>query len=517
MNELTLALAAAAVGAIVAYLVVRRRSGADVAHKAAELEGALHAASAKAAQIEAEAEGRAAAAEREARAVAEAELKERRQELSRTEGRLEKREAALDGREERLDRRIEEVERRDEGLRGKEEQLDVQSSEYAERIEETHRALERIAGLERDQARQELLARVEEESQLEAARLAQRIEDDARNDAERKAKWVIGTALQRYAGEFVIDRTSAVVHLPSDDIKGRIIGREGRNIRAIEAATGCDIIIDDTPESVVVSCFNPVRREIGRMTLDRLIADGRIHPSRIEDTVKQCEADIDLEIKKAGDQAIAELGQERMHPELVRLLGRLKYRYSYAQNVWIHSVEVGFLCGMMAGELGLDVNLARRAGLLHDVGKAVDHEVEGGHAVIGGKICKRHGEGPEVVNAVAGHHDDVPAEYVYTHLATAADALSGARPGARRETLASYVQRLDELERLASAFPGVDKSYALQAGREVRVMVEGSRIDDLAAVKLSRDIARKIEDEMTYPGQIKVCVIRETRSIEFAK
>jgi ribonuclease Y len=517
MTDVLMALAGAFGGGLIAYGIARSRHAAAEAAKGDEHQRLVQKAQTRASQIEADAEKRSATAQREARQTAEADLKGRRQELSRTEGRLEKREANLDTREERLDKRIEEIDRRDGSLRSKEEQAETLNRDYQERLEDAHRSLERISGLGKEQARDELLAHVRAESELEAVRLSTEIEEEARDDAERKAKWITGIAIQRYAGEFVIERTAAVVHLPSDDIKGRIIGREGRNIRAIEAATGCDIIIDDTPETVVVSCFNPVRREVGRMTLDRLIADGRIHPSRVEDTVKQCEAEIEEEIRKAGERAIAELDQERMHPEIVKLLGRLKYRYSYAQNVWIHSVEVGFLCGLMAGELGLDVNLARRAGLLHDIGKAVDHEVEGGHAVIGGKIAKRYGERPEVVNAVAGHHDDVPAEFVYTHLATAADALSGARPGARRETLSSYVQRLEDLEALASAFNGVDKSYALQAGREVRVIVEGSRLDDTQAVKLSRDIARKIEDEMTYPGQIKVCVIRETRAIEFAK
>jgi len=510
-------LVGAAGGALISYGLAKARYAAQEAQRRSEHQGALQEAQARSLAIEGEIEKRSAAAERHARVQAEADLETRRDELARIEGRIEKREGALDARDDRLDRRLEDTERREAGLRGREEELDLRSQDCDERLEQAHQALERISGLDRAQAREELLARVAEASQLEAAKLAQSIEDEARQESEKKAKWIIGTAVQRYAGEFVTERTTAAVSLPTDDVKGRIIGREGRNIRAIEAATGCDIIIDDTPETVVVSCFNPVRREIGRMALDRLIADGRIHPSRIEDTVKQCEAEIDDEIIKAGERAVSELGQDGMHVELVKLLGRLKYRYSYAQNVWVHSVEVGFLCGMMAGELGLDVPLARRAGLLHDIGKAVDHEFEGGHAVIGGKIAKRHGERPEVVNAVAGHHDDVPAEYVYTHLATAADALSGARPGARRETLSSYVQRLEELEGMALAFAGVEKCYALQAGREIRVIVEGARIDDVGAVKLSRDIARKIEDEMTYPGQIKVCVIRETRSVEFAK
>jgi len=342
------------------------------------------------------------------------------------------------------------------------------------------------------------------------------VEGEAREEADRRAKKIISIAIERLAGEYVAERTVSVVPLPNDDMKGRIIGREGRNIRAIEAATGVDLIIDDTPEAVIVSCHNPIRRELARLALQRLIADGRIHPGRIEEVCRKAEHELDESIREAGQRAVLELAIHGIHPELVRLVGMLKYRYSYAQNVLTHSIECAFIAGAMAAELGLNVKQARRAGLLHDIGKALTHEVEGSHAVVGGEIARKYGESAKIVNAIAAHHEEVKAETVLAPLVDAADAISGARPGARREVLESYAKRLEELERISNSFRGVERSFAVQAGREIRVIVDPGSVPDDQTVFLAKDIARRIEQEMTYPGQIKVTVIRETRASDTA-
>ena len=511
------AVAGVVVGGVVALVVVRLQRAGRAAELQAERDRLLEEARRRAHAIEDGASAKADAAEKEARARAGLDIKERKKEIAAVEERLGAREKSLDGKLDRADDRLREIDRREQGLRTKEKTVEDLAVQHAARLEEVAHQLERVGGLSHDEARAEVVGRTVELARAEAATQVRVVEEEARAESEKRSKWIIGTAIQRYAGEYVAERSVSVVALPSDDLKGRIIGREGRNIRAIEAATGCDIIIDDTPEAVVVSCFNPIRREVGRMALARLLSDGRIHPSRIEEIVRACEREVDTEIRKAGDKAATELGVSGINVELLKLVGSLKYRYSYAQNVWTHSVECGFLSGLMAGELRLNVKLARRAGLLHDIGKAVDHEVEGGHAVIGGKLAQKYGERAEVVNAITAHHDDIPATTVYTHLVAAADALSGARPGARRETMESHIQRLEELEAIASSFDGVDRSYAVQAGREVRVVVEHTRIDDAGAVMLSREIARKIEEDLTYPGQVKVCVIRETRAVEFAR
>ena len=357
---------------------------------------------------------------------------------------------------------------------------------------------------------------MENEARYEGAKLIKRIENEAKEEADKKAKKIIATAIQRYAGDFVAERTVSVVQLPGDEMKGRIIGREGRNIRAIEAATGIDLIIDDTPEAVILSGFNPVRREIARLSLIKLISDGRIHPARIEDVVKKAGQEVDTAIKEAGEQAAFDLGVHGIHPELIKYLGRLKYRTSYAQNVLQHSVEVGVMCGIMAAELGLKEKVARRMGLLHDIGKAIDHEVEGPHAVIGSKLAKKFGETPGVVHAIGAHHEDIPPSSVYALLVQAADGLSGARPGARKELLENYIRRIEDLEGIANGFQGVANTYAIQAGREIRVIVKSDKVSDEESVLLSRDIAKKIEESLTFPGQIKVTVIRETRSVEYA-
>src|SRR5579875_201356 len=382
------------------------------------------------------------------------------------------------------------------------------------KLQEREGALEkRIEAFER---REIELAR-REQARHEAAKHIRIIEEEAREEADRRAKRIMAIAIERLAGDFVAERTVSAITLPSEDMKGRIIGREGRNIRAIEALTGVDIIVDDTPETVVISCHNPIRREIARLALERLISDGRIHPSRIEEVVRKAEQDVEASVREAGQRALIELGIHGVHPELVKLLGMLKYRYSYGQNALAHSIETAFICGAMAAELGLNEKQARRAGLLHDIGKALSHEIEGSHALIGAEIARKYGESAKIVNAIAAHHEEVKAETILAPLVDAADALSAARPGARRETIESYVKRVEELEQIAKSFPGVEKCFAMQAGRELRIMVEPSKVSDEESVVLAREVARRIENEMTYPGQIRVTVIRETRASEIAR
>ena len=453
----------------------------------------------------------------EATNEAEDELKERRAGLDKIEARLAKRESSLDVRAEKLDEKESGVEAREARARETEEANTARAGEIDAREQDVVAELERVAKLSSDDARAEVIDKIVGQAKLDAAQQVRLIEEEAMDEADRRAKKVISVAVQRYAGEFAAERCVSVVQLPTDEMKGRIIGREGRNIRALEAATGIDVIIDDTPEAVIVSGFDPVRREIARLSLEKLIGDGRIHPSRIEEVVNKTEQEVAQKIKEAGERAAFELGIHGLHPELLKLIGRLKYRTSYGQNMWSHSIEVGFLCGLMASELGVNVKLARRAGLLHDIGKALTHEQEGSHALIGGELCRKHGEVEIVRNAVAAHHNEEPQNSVIAHLVIAADALSGARPGARREILETYIKRLEDLERISMGFEGVEKTYAIQAGREIRVLVQNSKVNDDQAFVLSREIARKIEDELTYPGQIKVTVIRETRAVEFAR
>ena len=444
-------------------------------------------------------------------------------ETKETRSELKKRETRLMQKEENIDRKVEHSERRDQELSRKEKQLNKslgklerKELEVEELIEAQKLQLEKISGLTVDQAKELLIRAMENEARYEAVKLIKKIENETKEHADRKAKKILATAIQRYAGDFVADRTVSVVQLPNDEMKGRIIGREGRNIRALEAATGIDLIIDDTPEAVILSGFNPVRREVARISLMRLISDGRIHPARIEDIVKKVSQEVDGAIKEAGEQAGFDLGVHGIHNELVKYIGRLKFRTSYAQNVLQHSVEVGFLSGIMAAELGLNVKIARRMGLLHDIGKAVDHEVEGPHAVIGSKLAKKFNESPKVVHAIAAHHEDIPPNSVYALLVQAADGLSGARPGARKELLENYIKRIEDLENIANSFQGVENTYAIQAGRELRVIVESGAISDEDSILLSRDIAKRIEESLTFPGQIKVTVIRETRAVEYA-
>ncbi len=377
--------------------------------------------------------------------------------------------------------------------------------------------LSKIAGISEEAAKKALMESLESEARMDAAKRLARIENEMQMEADKKSKNILALAISRYAGDYVADRTVSMVPLPSDEMKGRIIGREGRNIRAIEAATGIDIIIDDTPEAVILSGFNPVRREVARLALLQLINDGRIHPGRIEEVVARVTKELDVSMREAGEQATFDVGAHGVHLELIKLLGRLKYRTSYGQNVLQHSLEVSFLCGIMAAELGVDVKLAKRAGLLHDIGKAVDHEIEGSHAIIGRDLAKKYGEPKEVVYAIGAHHEDQPPLSVIDVLVQSADALSGARPGARKEMLQSYVKRLEDLENIANGFSGIEKSYAIQAGRDLRIIVDSSKVKDEEATLLGQDIAKAIENQLTYPGQIRVTVIRETRAVEYAR
>ena len=440
----------------------------------------------------------------------EKEIKDRRSEMSRQERRVQQK-------EESLDKKAEALEKKDELLNKKLKEVDVLKEETLKVKNAQLEILERISGLSVEEAKSYLLKNIESEVRHEAAILIKDIETQAKEEADKKAKNIISAAIQKCAADHVAEATVSVVALPNDEMKGRIIGREGRNIRALETATGIDLIIDDTPEAVVLSGFDPVRREIARMALEKLIVDGRIHPARIEETVEKCRKEIDAIIKQEGEQATFDTGVHGLHPELIKLLGRMKYRTSYGQNVLKHSTEVAHLAGIMAGELGVDVKAAKRAGLLHDIGKSVDHEIEGSHVDIGVDIAKKYHESNEVVHAIAAHHGDVEANTVIACIVQACDAISAARPGARRENLETYIKRLEKLEELADSFNGVEKSYAIQAGREIRIMVKPEVIKDEETVLLARDIVKKIENEMEYPGQIKVNVIRETRSVDYAK
>ncbi|HVA68951.1 MAG TPA: ribonuclease Y [Candidatus Binataceae bacterium] len=453
----------------------------------------------------------------QARLEAEREILETRRELTALEAKLEGREETIERRIEAFERREADLNRRDQGLRERDKALTAKESERQALIEEARNRLEAVAELTREEAKREIVDEMVAQARHDAARQIRVVEEEAREESDRRAKRIISIAIERLAGEFVTERTVSVLTLPNDEMKGRIIGREGRNIRAIEAATGVDIIIDDTPEAVVISCHNPIRREIARVAMERLISDGRIHPGRIEEVVRKAEQEVEESIREAGNRALLEVGVHGIHPELVKLLGMLKYRYSYAQNVLMHSIEAAFICGAMAAELGLNEKQARRAALLHDIGKALTHEVEGSHALIGGELARKYGESAKIVNAIAAHHEEVKAETILAPLVDAADALSGARPGARREVLESYVKRLEDLETIARSFKGVEKCFAVQAGREMRIIVEPSQVSDEDATMLARDVAKKIETDMTYPGQIRVTVIRETRSTELAR
>ena len=438
------------------------------------------------------------------------ESRERRNEIQRLERRLIQR-------EESLDKKGDILQKKEDAMNERLVEIDKIETRSNELYEERRQELERVSNLSSEEARTILLDEVKKEITHETALMIKDIESRAKEEADKKAREIITTAIQRCAADHVSETTVHVVALPNDEMKGRIIGREGRNIRTLETLTGVDLIIDDTPEAVILSSFDPIRREVARLALEKLIVDGRIHPARIEEMVERSQRDVENDIKEEGEQATLETSVHGLHPELIRLLGRLKYRTSYGQNVLKHSIEVSYLAGIMASELGLDVTLARRAGLLHDIGKAVDQEQEGPHALIGGDLAKKYHESPIVVNAIAAHHGDVEMQSLEAVLVQAADAISAARPGARRETLEAYIKRLEKLEEIANSYEGVEKSYAIQAGREIRIMVKPDHVDDAGTVELARNIVKSVEEQLEYPGQIKINVIRETRAVDFAK
>lgn len=440
----------------------------------------------------------------------EKETKERRAELQRYERRVL-------AKEEALDKKSDALERREASYAAKEEKLAKQSAELNKLQEKRVQELERISGLTSEQAKDYLLKTVEDEVKHEAAKLVKELDSKAKEEADKKAKEYVVTAIQKCAADHVAETTISVVQLPNDEMKGRIIGREGRNIRTLETLTGIDLIIDDTPEAVILSGFDPIRREVARIALEKLIVDGRIHPARIEEMVEKAQKEVETMIREEGEAAVLEVGIHGIHPELVKLLGRMKFRTSYGQNALKHSIEVAHLAGLLAGEVGVDVRMAKRAGLLHDIGKSIDHEVEGSHIQIGADLCRKYKESPIVINAVESHHGDTEPTSLIACLVQAADTISAARPGARRETLETYTNRLKQLEDIANAFKGVDKSFAIQAGREIRVMVVPDQVDDATMVLLARDISKQIEAELEYPGQIKVNVIRESRAVDYAK
>ncbi len=494
---------------------------AGVEHRKKIAEAQFISAEEKAKSIVSEAEKSAVAKKREitleakeeiqkARAEFEAELKERRNEMTRQERRITQK-------EETLDKKTDNLERKEQSLAAKVKNLEAKEIEIAQIKEKEMAMLEKISGLTQEEAKDLIMQSVESQARHDAAIMVKEIEQEAKENAERNAKNIVALSIQKVAADHVAETTVSVVNLPSDEMKGRIIGREGRNIRTLETLTGVDLIIDDTPEAVVVSSFDPVRREVAKMALEKLIVDGRIHPARIEETVEKSRKEVEAIIKQEGESATFETGVHGLHPELIKLLGKLKYRTSYGQNVLKHSIEVAHLAGVMAGEMGVDVALAKRAGLLHDIGKAVDHEIEGSHVTIGADIAKKYRENKDVIHAIMAHHGDVEPQTLVASLVQAADAVSAARPGARRENLETYIKRLQKLEEIANEFDGVDKSFAIQAGREIRIMIKPEVVNDAGMVIVAKDIVKRIESELEYPGQIKVSLIRETRAVDYAK
>ena len=508
---------ALASGILLWFLLARRRDARRVRRAGAVAENILTEADREAENLRKAAVLQGREELLEARAAVERESERKRQELEAHEKRLQERDANLERKFNLVEKKDAELGALTRQLESRIRLLDLREAQLSALLERETSKLERISGMSRSEAKAELMKSLRDAAESESLQLIKQIKEDARRNAEREAKKIVALAIQRCAAEHVAETTVAVVQLPNEEMKGRIIGREGRNIRAFEAATGIDVVIDDTPESVVLSGFDPIRREVAKLALEKLVADGRIHPGRIEEVVKKTQAEIATRVQELGEEACYELGIQGLHPTLVNLMGRLHYRTSYGQNILQHSKEVAYLAGMLAAELRVDVALAKRGGFLHDLGKALTHEAEGSHTQIGYDIAKRLGEHPAVLNCIAAHHDDVPHESPISVLVQAADAMSGARPGARRETLEAYVRRLEKLESIAESMPGVAKSYAIQAGRELRVMVVPEEVDDQRAAKLSDEVARKIEDGLHYPGQVKVVVIRETRAVGYAR
>ncbi len=511
------ALAAAALGLFIGWYIERlrlKRAKATAEDEAARIRLAAEQDAERALKA-AELAGREAAYQ--AKEAWEREEARRREELQEVERRLDERRDALDRKFDALDQREQALEDRDRELDVRLSAVEQKAAEFERLAEEARQRLEALAGLSAEEAKRQLMAEIEDRARAEAANTVREIKETARREAEREAKNIISLAIQRMAADQTAETTVSVVSLPSDEMKGRIIGREGRNIRAFEQATGIDVIIDDTPEAVILSGFDPIRRETARLSLEKLVADGRIHPGRIEEVVEKSRKEVDESIIQAAEETLYELGLHGLHPEIVKILGRLKFRTSYGQNQLQHAKEVAILAGTMAAEMGLDVQMAKRMGILHDIGKGLTHEHEGTHVELGWNLCKKYNEPDQVLNAIKAHHDEEPHRFAETFLVTAADAISGSRPGARREMLETYVKRLEKLEELALSFNGVERCFAIQAGREVRVMVDPERVDDATMSELSEKIARRLEDELQYPGQIKVVVIREMRAVDFAR
>lgn len=516
-NTIIFALLGLIVGAVVGFFVCKSIAEAKIAGAKSSAEQIIDEGTREAEALKKEALLEAKDEIHQLRTEAEQDIRDRRAELQKQENRLMQKEENLDRKDESLDKREALLEKKDDSLTVKQQHIEEMESKVEEVVRAQQTELERISSLTREDARAIILDRVENELSHDIAIMVKETENRAKEDADKKAKEILSLAIQRCAADHVAETTVSVVNLPNDEMKGRIIGREGRNIRTLETLTGIDLIIDDTPEAVILSGFDPIRRETARIALDKLVQDGRIHPARIEEMVEKSRREVDEYIREVGEQTTFEVGVHGLHPDLMKILGRLKFRTSYGQNVLKHSMEVAHLSGLMAAELGEDETLAKRAGLLHDIGKAIDHEVEGSHVEIGVELATKYREHPVVINAIASHHGDTEPTSIIAVLVAAADALSAARPGARSETLENYIRRLEKLEEISESYEGVEKSFAIQAGREVRIMVKPDTIGDLEAHRLARDIRKRIEDELDYPGHIKVTVIRETRAVEYAK
>ncbi len=517
MDPMVMAVIGAVAGAVIAFILFTLKQGAAKKGQETAAQDILRKAEAEAQELKRKAEERAKQIVREERNNLENEMEKKKKHLTDFERGLTKKEVALEQKTEQIQKDTERVKAKETEIETRVQKLDQEIKKTSEIHEELANKLTQVAGLTKEQAKNQLIEQVEEEAKLDAAKKIKRIEEEANEEAEKRSKRIVGIAIQRFAGEYVAEQTISSVEISDDGVKGRLIGREGRNIRAFEQICGVDLIIDDTPGIVTISSFNVVRKEIARMTIERLIADGRIHPAKIEEFYDKCKHEFESRLRELGEKAQMEIGVHGMHPEILKLIGALNWRTSYTQNQYQHALEAAFLAGNMAAELGLNVKQARRAGLIHDIGKVLDASAEGSHAVIGADFAKKYGESPDIVHAIRAHHDDEKPESVLAHLVAAADALSGARPGARKALKESYVSRLSDIEKIVNQFEGVHRSYAISAGREVRVLVENEKVSDEQTIMLSRDIARKIEQEMSYPGTIKVSVIRETRAVGIAK